>query len=80
MLDFFTNLINIFLMKKYEIIIEETVNETFSFEVSDDVDIYEYVKEKYYNEKIILEHGECQFRQIKIHDLSDNSWIDWQEF
>ncbi len=66
-------------MKRYEVIIEETVDETFSFEVPDNVDIYEYVKAKYYNEEIVLEPGECQFRQMKIYDLSDNSCTDWQK-
>ena len=67
-------------MERYEVIIEETVDETFSFELPDDVDIYEYVRDNYYNGKIVLEHGECKFRQMEIRDLSDNSWIDWQEF
>nr|MBP3282464.1 hypothetical protein [Treponema sp.] len=67
-------------MKRYEVTIEETVDETFSFEIPDDVDIYEYVREKYCNGKVVLEPGECQFRQMKIHDLSNNSWSDWQEF
>ena len=67
-------------MKTYEVTIEETVDETFSFEIPDDVDIYEYVQENYYNGKIVLEPGKCQLRQMEIHDLSDNSWVDWQEF
>ena len=67
-------------MKRYEVIIEETVDGTFTFEVPDNVDIYEYVRENYYNGKIVLEPRECQFRQMEIHDLSDNSCIDWKEF
>jgi len=67
-------------MKKYEVVIEETCVKTFGFEVPDDVDIYDYVRENYYNGKIVLEPGECQLRQMEIHDLFDNSWIDWQEF
>ena len=67
-------------MKRYEVIIEETVDGTFTFEVPDNVDIYEYVRENYYNGKIVLEPRECQFRQMEIHDLSDNSWTDWKEF
>jgi len=31
-------------MKRYEVIIEETVDGTFRFEVPDNVDIYEYVR------------------------------------
>lgn len=67
-------------MKRYEVTIEETFDKTFSFEVPDNVDIYEYVRENYYNGKIVLKPVKCQFRQMEIHDLSDNSWIDWQEF
>ena len=67
-------------MKHYDVSIEETVVETFSFELPDDIDIYDYVLENYYKGEIILESGDCQFRQMEIHDLSDNSWIDWQEF
>ena len=67
-------------MKRYEVTIEETFDETFSFEIPDNADIYEYVRENYYNGKIVLESGECQLRQMEIHDLSDNSWVDWQEF
>ena len=45
-------------MKRYEVTIEETVDETFSFEIPDDVDIYEYVRENYCNEKVVLEPRE----------------------
>ncbi len=67
-------------MKRYEVTIEETVDETFSFEIPDDVDIYEYVRENYYNGKIVLEPGECQFRQMEIRNLSDDIRFGWQEF
>lgn len=61
-------------------VIEETVVETFSFELPEDVDIWNFVRTNYYGERIILESGECQFRQMKVHDLTDNSWTDWKEF
>ena len=67
-------------MKRYEVNIEETVVETFSFELPDDVDIYDYVQENYYNCNIVLEPGECQFRQMQIHNLDDDSWTEWKEF
>ena len=44
-------------MKRYEVNIEETVVQTFSFEIPDDVDIYDYVQENYYNCNIVLEPG-----------------------
>lgn len=72
--------INTSFMKKYEVTIEETVNETFEFEVPDDVDIYEYVREHYYNCDIVLEPGECQSRKMKIHNLDEDTMTEWQEF
>lgn len=67
-------------MKRYEVHIEETVVEKFLFEVPNDVDIYDYVQNNYYKGNIVLEPGECQFRQMSIHDLSDNFWTEWKEF
>ena len=67
-------------MKHYDVSIEETVVETFSFELPDDIDIYDYVLENYYKGEIILESGDCQFRQMEIHDLDDNTWTEWKEF
>ena len=67
-------------MKKYEVAIEETCVETFKLEVPDNVDIYDYVKENYYKNKIVLESGECQFRQMEIHDLDNDSYTEWTEF
>lgn len=66
-------------MKRYEVNIEETVVETFSFELPDDVDIYDYVQENYYNCNIVLEPGECQFKQMQIQNLDDDSWTEWKE-
>ena len=65
-------------MKRYEVNIEETVVETFSFEIPDDVDIYDYVRNNYYNGNIVLEPGECQFRQMRIHNLAEDSYSEWQ--
>ncbi len=67
-------------MKRYDVSIEETVAGTFSFEVPDDVDIYDYVRENYHKGNIVLESGECQFRQMQIHDLDDDSYSEWKEF
>ena len=79
-LDCFLCSINTHHMRRYEVVIEETVVETFSFELPEDVDIWNFVRTNYYGERIVLEPGECQFRQMKVHDLTDNSWTDWKEF
>ena len=67
-------------MKKYEVTIEETCTETFEFELPDEVDIYDYVRENYYKSNIVLESKECQFRQMEIHYLDDDSFSEWIEF
>lgn len=67
-------------MKRYEVIIEETVNETFCFEIPDNVDIFEYVRQEYYRNNIVLSSGECCFRQMLIHSSDDNLDTDWMEF
>ncbi len=67
-------------MKRYDVTIEETVAEIFSFEIPDDIDVYDYIRENYYKNNIVLESGECQSRQMQIHNLSDNSWTEWEEF
>lgn len=67
-------------MKNFKVTIEETVVETFDFEIPDDVDIYNFVRESYYNYKIVLEPGECIFRQMKIHNLNDDTYTEWKEF
>lgn len=67
-------------MKKFKVTIEETCAETFEFEVPDNVDAYDFVRENYYKGKIVLEPCECQFRQMEIHFLDDDSYTEWQEF
>ena len=67
-------------IKKYKGVIEEICVEEFKFEVPDDVDIDDYVRENYYNELIVLKPSECQFRQMEIHDLETDSITDWKEF
>ena len=32
------------------------------------------------NCNIVLEPGECQFKQMQIHNLDDDSWTEWKEF
>lgn len=67
-------------MKTCKVVIEETCAETFELEIPDDADMYDYVREQYYNCKIVLEPGECQSRRMKIYDSQNNSCMDWEEF
>ncbi len=65
---------------KIKVGIEETVVEEFDIDVPDDVDPSEYIAEQYYAGKIVLESGKCQFRQMEIHNLEDDTWTEWKEF
>lgn len=29
---------------------------------------------------IVILFGECQFKQMQIHNLDDDSWTEWKEF
>ena len=67
-------------MKKYEVVIEETCVEAFKFEIPDDVDIYDYVRDLYYKGNIVLKPSECQYRQMEIHNLENDTYSEWVEF
>ena len=65
---------------KIEVNIEETVVGKFELDISEGVEPYDFIRDEYYKGKIVLEPGECQFRQMEIHDLTDDSWTEWIEF
>ena len=65
---------------KLEVNIEETVVGKFELDIPEGVEPYDFIRDEYYKGKIVLEPGECQFRQMEIHDLTDDSWTEWIEF
>lgn len=65
---------------KVKVNIEETVVEEFNVNVPEGIEPYDYISEQYYAGKIVLEPGECQFRQMEIHNLEDDTWTEWKEF
>lgn len=65
---------------KVKVNIEESIVEEFEVEVPDNVDPYDYIAELYYSDKIVLNSGECQHKQMEIHNLEDDSWTEWKEF
>lgn len=65
---------------KIKVAIEETVVEEFAVDVPDGIDPYDYVRDEYYKCNLVLAPGECQFRQMQIHFLDDNSYTEWKEF
>jgi len=65
---------------KIEVNIEETVVGKFELDIPEGAEPYDFIRDEYYKGKIVLEPGECQFRQMEIHDLTDDSWTEWIEF
>lgn len=61
-------------MKKFEVIIEETVVKTFEIEATTEEEAIETAIEKYNNGEIDLSNGEVQFKQIS------TDYIEWMEF
>ena len=65
---------------KIKVTIEETVVEEFDVGVPSEIEPYDFISEQYYAGKIVLESGECQHRQMKIHNLSEDSYSEWLVF
>ncbi len=65
---------------KIKVNIEETVVQGFDVDIPDSIDPYDYIAEEYYKGNIVLESGECQFRQMEIHFREDDTWTEWTEF
>jgi hypothetical protein len=65
---------------KIEVSIEEMVVEKFELDIPEGVEPYDFIRDEYYKDKIVLKPGECQFKQMEIHDLTDDSWTEWIEF
>ncbi len=64
---------------KYTITIEETVTKDFEIEANSADEAYETAEQKYKNGELVLDPGECQFRQIAITAPSDEA-TEWKEF
>lgn len=68
-------------MKKVIATIEETVVDTFEFEIEDDEDELEIAVEKYKNGELVLTPGEVMRRQIMTEIIGEpHSSTEWIEF
>lgn len=66
---------------KIKVTIEEIVVEEFELEIPDNIeDPYTFISDEYYKSNIVLSPGECQFRQMKIHNLDNNTYTEWKAF
>ena len=64
---------------KYIVTIEETNTKNFLIEAESVKEAYETAKTKYKAGILVLDPGECQFRQIAVTDCNEHG-ADWQKF
>ena len=67
-------------MKKYQIIIEETIVDDFTIEASSPQEAQSIAEQMYHDGKIVLENGEVQARRIAVNDTECVNLIDFHEF
>ncbi len=66
--------------KKYIITIEEMVSGNFEVYAETDEEAENIAIEKYNNGEFVLEPGNLFSKQMEIHNVTDNEYIDWFEF
>ncbi len=64
---------------KYTITIEETCAKDFEIDANSAEEAYELAERKYKAGELMLDPGECQFRQMAITKPSNES-TEWREF
>ncbi len=67
-------------MKKYQIVIEETVVDDFTVEANSPEEAQSLAEQLYRDGKIVLESGEVQQRQIAVNDTDCENIIDFHQF
>ena len=67
-------------MKKYQIVIEETVVDDFTVEANSPEAAQSIAEQLYRDGKIVLESGEVQQRRIAVNDTDCENIIDFHQF
>ena len=67
-------------MKKYQIVIEETIVDDFTIEASSPQEAQSIAEQMYHDGKIVLENGEVQQKRIAVNDTDCENLIDFHEF
>ena len=67
-------------MKKYQIVIEETVVDDFTVEADSPQEAQSIAEQMYHDGRIVLENGEVQTRRIAVNDTDCENLIDFHEF
>ena len=65
-------------MKKYRVIIEETVSEEFELEADSEKDAISKAVDAYKNGEFVLESGNFEYAQLKVTDENEkcSDWIE----
>ena len=67
-------------MKKYQIVIEETVVDDFTVEADSPQEAQSIAEQMYHDGRIVLESGEVQTKRIAVNDTDCENLIDFHEF
>ncbi len=67
-------------MKKYQIVIEETLVDDFTIEANSPQEAQSIAEQLYHDGKIVLENGEVQTKRIAVNDTDCENLIDFHEF
>ena len=67
-------------MKKFQIIIEETIVDDFTVEADSPDEARSIAERKYKSGEFVIEDGEVQTRRIAVNDTDCENLIDFQEF
>ena len=66
--------------KKFIVTIEEMVSEDFEIIAENEEEAEKIATEKYNNGEFVLEPGNLVAKQMQIHNVTDDKYIDWFEF
>ena len=67
-------------MKKFKVIIEETISQEFEVEAEDFESAANIATEKYNNGEFVLEPGEVNYKQMSVCDEDTQEQTNWFEF
>lgn len=74
-----SNSINTLFMT-YKVTIEETVSQAFDIEAESIEDAYNTAIANYKKGILVVEAGECTYRQIQVQDINNGECTEWNEF
>lgn len=66
--------------KQYMVTIEEMISQTFVITAEDDNEAETIATEKYERGEFVLNPCNLVTKQMEIHNLTDDYYIDWIEF